>query len=109
MGDTKVYVGSVGHTWTLSPTLVLDGNFGYYRQDQVVTGPDYGTNLGLDLGIPGVNDPNDIRASGLPPFANGYTIGTTPRTGCRSIARKSTIVQQRVDEDLREARNASGR
>jgi hypothetical protein len=78
LGDTKVYVGAIGHTWTLSPTLVLDGNFGYYRQDQVVTGPDYGTNLGLNMGIPGVNDPNDIRASGLPTFAATYTIGGTP-------------------------------
>lgn len=78
LGDTKVYVVSVGHTWTLSPTLLLDGNFGYYRQDQQVTGPDYGQDLGIELGIPGTNDPNDIRASGLPTFANGYTIGSTP-------------------------------
>lgn len=78
-GDTKVYVGAVGHTWTLSPTLVLDGNFGYNRQDQVVTGPDYGKNYGIDLGIPGVNDPNDIRNSGLPAFVTNYsTIGATP-------------------------------
>jgi len=72
LGDTKVYNGSFGHTWTLGPTLVLDGNFGYNRQDQVVTSPDYGENLGLALGVPGVNDPNDIRASGLPAFPNGY-------------------------------------
>lgn len=78
LGDTKVYVVSVGHTWTLSPTLLLDGNFGYNRQDQTVTGPDYGKNLGLELGIPGVNDSKDIRASGLPYFANGYDLGTTP-------------------------------
>lgn len=78
LGDTKVYVVSLGHTWTLSPTLLLDGNFGYNRQDQTVTGPDFGKNLGLDLGIPGVNDPKDIRASGLPTFENYYTIGTTP-------------------------------
>lgn len=78
LGDTKVYVVSIGHTWTLSPTLLLDGNFGYNRQNQVVTGPDFGKNLGIDLGIPGVNDPKDIRASGLPTFANGYDIGTTP-------------------------------
>jgi hypothetical protein len=77
-GDTKVYVVSVGHTWTVSPTLLIDGNFGYNRQDQVVTGPDFGKNYGLELGIPGTNDPNDIRASGLPQIANGYTIGTTP-------------------------------
>jgi carboxypeptidase family protein len=77
-GDTNVYVIGGGHTWTLSPTLLLDGNFGYYRMDQVVTGADFGTNYGIELGIPGVNDPNDIRASGLPTFENGYTIGATP-------------------------------
>lgn len=78
LGDTKVYVATAGHTWTLGPTLVLDGNIGMNRQDQTVTGPDYGTNYGLDLGIPGTNDPGDIRASGLPTFNNGYSIGTTP-------------------------------
>ena len=78
LGDTRKYVVAVGHTWTLGPSLVLDGNFGYDRQDQTVTGPDYGTNYGLDLGIPGVNDPADIRESGLPTFENGYTIGGTP-------------------------------
>jgi Carboxypeptidase regulatory-like domain/TonB dependent receptor len=78
VGDTKTYVGSAGHTWTLSPTLLLDGNFGYYRMDQVVTGPDYGQNFGLDLGLKGVNDPNDIRASGMPRFDNGYELGSTP-------------------------------
>lgn len=78
LGNTKVYVVGAGHTWTLSPTLLLDGNFGYYRMDQQVTGPDFGKNIGLDLGIPGTNDPKDIRASGLPRFANGYDIGTTP-------------------------------
>jgi hypothetical protein len=77
-GDTKVYVIGVGHTWTLSPSLLLDGNFGVYRMDQVVTGADFGTNYGLDLGIRGVNDLNDIRASGLPTFDNGYVIGSTP-------------------------------
>jgi hypothetical protein len=78
VGDTNVYVVGAGHTWTISPSLLLDGNFGYYRMDQVVTGPDFGKNYGIDLGIPGVNDSKDIRASGLPTFENGYTIGATP-------------------------------
>ena len=83
LGDTRVYVVGLGHTWTLSPTLVLDGNFGANIQNQQVTGPDFGDNLGLDLGIPGSNGP-DIRQSGLPHFAigannnTGYNIGTTP-------------------------------
>ena len=77
-GDTRTYVATAGHTWTLGPTLILDGNFGANIQNQTVTGPDFGTNYGIDLGIPGVNDPNDRNASGLPTFANGYDIGTTP-------------------------------
>ena len=77
LGDTRVYVGGLGHTWTLSPTLVLDGNFGFYQMNQTVTGPDYGTNFGAELGIPGVNGSSE-RYSGLPTFENGYTIGGTP-------------------------------
>ncbi len=78
LGDTRVYVGTIGHTLTLGPTVVFDGNFGINRQDQVVTGPDYGQNLGSDvLGIPGTNG-NSIRQSGLPNFSSNYDIGTTP-------------------------------
>jgi outer membrane receptor protein involved in Fe transport len=78
IGDTRVYVATVGHTWTLRPDLVLDGNFGMNRQDQQVTGPDYGQNLGSEvLGIPGTNG-TDIRQSGLPFFDSNYDIGTTP-------------------------------
>jgi len=78
LGHTRVYVATAGHTWTLGPSLILDGNFGFNIQKQKVRGPDFGDNLGLDLGIKGVNDPNDVRASGLPNFQNGYPIGTTP-------------------------------
>jgi len=75
-GNTRVILTTFGTTWTLGPSTVLDGNFGMSRQDQDVLPPDYGTNYGLQLGIPGVNNPNDIRESGLPTFANGYNIGT---------------------------------
>ena len=68
LGDTRVYVLGLGHTWTLSPSLVLDGNLGLNRQDQTVTGPDYGENIGLEiLGIPGTNGINE-RAGGLHAF-----------------------------------------
>ena len=86
LGDTRVYVVTAGHTWTLGPNLVLDGNFGANIQNQEVTGPDFGDNLGLDLGIPGSNG-LDVRQSGLPyfqvgavttPINAGYHIGTTP-------------------------------
>ncbi len=77
IGDTRVYVGTVGHTWTLGQNLVLDGNLGVNAQNQQVTGPDYGTNIGLDLGIRGSNG-LDVRQSGMPHFDNSYGIGTTP-------------------------------
>ncbi len=77
IGNTRIYVGTVGHTWTISPTLVLDGNLGIEQMNQTVTGPDYGTNYGLDLGIPGVNGSSE-RYTGLPYFGNGYAIGLTP-------------------------------
>jgi len=64
-GDTVVQVYTVGHTYTFSPNIVLDGNIAYQRQVQSVTGNDYGTNFGNQLGIPGLNGP-DIRQSGFP-------------------------------------------
>ena len=85
LGDTRVYVATIGHTWTLGRSTVVDGNFGVNIFNQEVTGPDFGSNLGLDLGIRGVNDANDLRASGLPRFdiggttaATSYSLGTTP-------------------------------
>jgi len=77
LGDTRVYVGTVGTTWTISPTLVFDTNVGINQQNQQVSGPDYGENIGIDLGIPGTNGSSE-RYSGMPTFANGYTIGGTP-------------------------------
>jgi hypothetical protein len=78
LGDTKVYVYTIGHTWTLSPTLLLDGNFGSNKQDQTVRASDFGTNYGTDVfGIPGTNGP-DIRQSGMPAFNTGLaTIGNS--------------------------------
>lgn len=78
VGDTRVILTTFGTTWTLGPSTVLDGNFGMSRQDQTVLPADYGTNYGLQLGIPGTNNANDIRESGLPTFASTYSIGTAP-------------------------------
>ena len=44
---------SVGHTYTFSPTVLLDGLFGYQRQNQTVTPNDYRQELRGCLGIPG--------------------------------------------------------
>jgi hypothetical protein len=66
--DSTVQLVTVGNTWTLTPNLLLDGNFGYTRLDQPAIMPDYGTNVGLDvLGIPGTNGSN-VRYSGTPAF-----------------------------------------
>ena len=69
-----VQLVTVGHTLTLSPTLVVDGNVGFTRMSEYGQTPDFGTNIGLDvLGIPGTNNPADKRDSGIPFFfVNGY-------------------------------------
>lgn len=72
-GDTFTQIHTVGHTYTLSPTLLLDQNFGITRMTQDVIGLDYGTNWGSEVfGIPGTNGP-DIRQSGMPNFSFGYS------------------------------------
>ena len=65
LGDTVVQNMSAGHTYTFSPTVLLDGLFGYQRQNQTVTPSDYGKTFGTALGIPGLNGP-DILQSGFP-------------------------------------------
>jgi hypothetical protein len=67
-GDTLVQVATVGSTYIVSPTVLIDQTFGYSRLWQEVYAPDYGKNVGLDLGIPGTNG-SDIRQSGIPTFS----------------------------------------
>jgi outer membrane receptor protein involved in Fe transport len=82
-GTTDVYLGTVGQTWTLSPTLILDGNVGFNIMQHQSQGPDYGTNFGLDVfGIPGTNSAgltgnsamNPERHSGMPQFNTGMSV-----------------------------------
>ncbi len=82
-----VQTATVGHTWTVTPSFVVDGNVGYSRMGIFGKAQDYGTNIGLDvLKIPGTNDPNDKRYSGMPEISvGGYdplgnTIGWQPFT-----------------------------
>jgi outer membrane receptor protein involved in Fe transport len=81
-GDTTVTIFTVGQTWTLSPTLLLDGNVGSNKMVHQSAGPDYGTNYGLEtFGIPGLNSAGvtgpgstDLqRYSGLPVFETGMS------------------------------------
>lgn len=77
-GDTKVQNTSIGHTYTISPTLLLDGVIGYQRQDQTVRGQDFGKNFSEILGIPGINGP-DPRQSGFPNVSiTGYNAFGVP-------------------------------
>jgi len=72
-GNTKVYVATVGNTWTISPTMVLDGNIGMNKQNQTAQGGDFGTNFGSEnFGLPGTNGP-DPRQSGMPYFETGMS------------------------------------
>jgi carboxypeptidase family protein len=75
-GHTNIYVPTAGHTWTLSPTMVLDGTVGMNKQDQYARGGDFGTNYGSEtFGIPGTNGSDPLQ-SGMPTFNPGYsTIG----------------------------------
>ena len=73
-GNTLVQIAGIGQTYTVSPTLLIDGTLGWTRFGQDVRPPDLGTNFGLDvLGIPGTNGP-DPRESGMPPmYISGYS------------------------------------
>ena len=73
-GSTLVQIAGIGQTYTVSPTLVIDGTFGWTRFGQDVEPPDLGTNFGSEvLGIPGTNGP-DPRESGMPPiFISGFS------------------------------------
>jgi hypothetical protein len=61
-------IGTVGHTWTLSPNLVLTGHIGFDRMREYSQPPGYGQPLGETvLGIAGTNTPaGDPRYTGLP-------------------------------------------
>jgi hypothetical protein len=72
---------TIGHTWTMSPNLVLTGHLGFTRMSEHAVPPGYGKPLGISvLGIPGTNEPqNDIRYSGLPGLDIGnYTWAPAP-------------------------------
>ncbi|MPY89073.1 MAG: TonB-dependent receptor plug domain-containing protein [Luteitalea sp.] len=64
----RTQVAGFGGTYTLSPTLVFDGNVGYTRQRLGAENVDIDTNFGLDVfGIPGTNGPDRLQG-GMPAF-----------------------------------------
>jgi hypothetical protein len=76
---------TLGGSHVITPTLLLDGHFGFTEQNQNGQDEFYGTNIGLDtLKIPGTNGPT-IRESGFPGFTvssyegmGGY-VASSPR------------------------------
>jgi hypothetical protein len=64
----RVTVSAVGFTYAVSPTLVIDGNQGYTRQNIGANGDVQDGHFGTDvLHIPGTNGPGDNYA-GIPAF-----------------------------------------
>src|SRR5262249_19360202 len=79
-GHTLVQTAGIGHTYTISPTLLIDGTLGWTRFGQYVKSPDLGTNFGRDtLGIPGTNGPDPLE-SGMPAFSIGTDYSTLGNT-----------------------------
>jgi hypothetical protein len=78
----RVQVFGMGATYTFSPTLLLDANFGYTRQRLGAENFDLGSNFGLDtLKIPGTNGPDRLQG-GIPSFQiSGWANLGNPNTG----------------------------
>ena len=64
---TLIQVPTLGHSWIITPNLLLDEVLGFNRMGQHGTDSFFGQNVGLNLGIPGTNGP-DVRQSGFPIF-----------------------------------------
>ena len=71
---------SVGLTYTITPSLLLDGTVGFNYVTPEALHVLWGENVGLDdLQLPGTNDPNDITYSGMPQFrVSGYSTFGNP-------------------------------
>jgi hypothetical protein len=68
-GDGLTQHISIGGTYTVSPTLLLDGNSAFSRLRLAVTNKDAGNNFGLnELNIPGTNGPSFMQG-GIPTFS----------------------------------------
>ena len=64
----RVQSTAIGGTYTLTPSLLLDGNIGFTRQRLGAQNVDIDKNYGLDLGIPGTNGTDRLQG-GYPRFA----------------------------------------
>jgi hypothetical protein len=80
VGSGLTTSSSAGFTYTISPTLLLDGSLGFSRVTPEAHHFQYGQNIGLDvLQLPGTNHPGDITYSGIPQFRiTGYSTYGNP-------------------------------
>ena len=72
---TRTQIASVGQTYTVSPTFLVDATLGWTRFGQACQPPDQisGVNFGSEvLGIPGTNGP-DPREAGMPAFYSNWS------------------------------------
>src|SRR5262249_11069466 len=91
---STINVIGIGGTYTFSPTVVLDANFGYTRQHLGAQGFDIVRNFGLEvLQIPGTNGP-DFLQGGVPSFQinGGWTDIGNNNTGNPFLFRDNQFV-----------------
>ncbi len=59
---------ALGYTYTITPTLIADFRFGFYRYRPHNTPNGEGTTPALDAGLIGLNRPGDATTTGMPAF-----------------------------------------
>jgi hypothetical protein len=89
----RIQVLGLGTTYTFSPNLLFDGNFGFTRQRIDAENTDLNQNFGLDvLKIPGTNGTNTLYG-GEPAFQfNTYSPLGNPNTGNPFLFRDNQFV-----------------
>jgi hypothetical protein len=87
----RIQSASIGATYSITPTLLLDGNIAFTRLHELSQNVDINRNYGLDvLGIPGTNGTNP-KYGGYPNFAI---------TGFSSLGNSSASNPQEVRSNL---------
>jgi hypothetical protein len=90
----RIQSTALGGTYTISPTLLLDGNIGFTRQRLGSQNIDIDKNHGLDtLDIPGTNGPDRLQG-GYPRFAfsNGFSALGNPNVSNPFLFRDNQYV-----------------
>ncbi len=89
-GDTNIKVWSVGQTYTITPTLIWDATVGFTGMTHQSQGPDFGTNIGLDWGIPGSNNAGVTGPGSTGEYAQFYSGMPAFNTGMSQLGNGGT-------------------